>query len=154
MRSVSVMEWGQAVTRTVAVLACAGLALAAQDGGNKSAPSVSLCEVLTHPAEYSGKNVMLSVRITATKEGASLWDPGCSRVGVSLVTDPEVRSKPGIAELYRVLRLHGLSDHPVIARLSGVFLENQNSAVRHRRRPVFKAVAASDIRQSQAVEHR
>jgi len=44
----------------------------------------------------------MSVRITAMKEGASLWDPGCSKLGVSLVTDPAVRSEPGILDLYSI----------------------------------------------------
>jgi len=130
------------------------LGLAPQELGNRSLPRVSLCEVLTHPTEYSGKSMVVSGRITATKEHVGLWDPGCSKLGVSLVTGPKAESEPGITELYRAIRLHGLSDHPVIADLTGIFLENEYDNVRRRRRSVFKAVAAANIRQSQTVERR
>jgi hypothetical protein len=150
----SVAEWWRALTITFVSLNAVAGALVAQVGGNNPPASASLCEVLGRPAEYLGKRLVLSVRITATKDGASLWDLGCSNLGVSLVTDPEVRSEPGISELYRALRLHGLSDHPVTATLAGLFLEDRNHSIRHRGKFVFKAVAATAIRQSVALERR
>ena len=115
---------------------------------------ITLCQMLTAPTEYTGKKIVLTARITSTKEGANLWSPACPRIGINLHVDQEFRSAPGIPELYRALALHGLGDHPVIATLTG-FLDNDYfDEIRNQHRRVFKAIAASNIRQSQRVERR
>jgi hypothetical protein len=131
-----------------------GLGLYAQDEGSKKINPVSLCEVLSHPAAYVGNNVTVTVRILSTKEGASLWNPDCRRLGVWLRIEPDARTGPGIAELGQALALHGLGDHPVIATLTGVFDPNHYDDIAHQKRPVFRAIAAKDITRSRNVERR
>src|SRR5258707_65488 len=80
----------------------------------------TLCELFAHPERYSGKDLMVSARITQTKDGSDIWDPGCPNSGAVLRTNPSTESDPTIVELYRTLRIHGLSDHPVTATLFGV----------------------------------
>ena len=121
---------------------------------HKSPLKISICELLAHPSQYAGISVVMTVRITATKEGASLWDPACTKVGLRLHSDPATSSDPAMLELDRVLNEHGLSDHPVIATLTGEFRQNHYDDIRHQAKAVFNAVAASDIRQSQSIEHR
>jgi hypothetical protein len=116
--------------------------------------TVSLCDVLARPKAFSGKSMTMTVRITSTKEGTTLWNPACKGLGVDLQTDASARSQPGISALYQALRLHGLSDHPVIATVTGIFIYDQYDEVRHQRRSVVKATAATDIKQSDVVEHR
>lgn len=136
------------------LLLLAGISLSAQSATSHGADSVSLCEVLSHPATYGGKSVIVTVRILSTKEGASLWSPDCRRLGVWLRIEPEARTGPGIAELREALAQHGLGDHPVIATLTGVFQPDHVDDVTHRKRPVFVALAAQDIKRSQKVERR
>jgi hypothetical protein len=123
----------------------------ASDGGSNNAESVSLCDVLSHPGAYAGKTVMVTVRILSTKEGASLWSPDCRKRGVWLRIEAE---GPGMPELRQALHLHGLGDHPVVATLVGTLDPDHYDDITHRKRQVFKATAARDIRQSRSVEHR
>ena len=104
-----------------------------------------MCEILTHPTKYSGSNLIIAARFTATKEGTDLWDHGCPGLGVDLLEDPSVDSHPDMVELYRMLKKHGVSDHPVTAILTGQFKVDQYDVARQRKRWVFIVVAASDI---------
>jgi hypothetical protein len=124
----------------------------AESSGNP--PAVSLCEVLSHPTDYSDRTLTLTVRITATKEGSFLWVHGCKSLGVvTLVMESQSESESGIKVLEDMLRSHGLSDHPVIATLTGTFTyDPQANAPRYR--AVFKARAASGLKQSEHVERR
>jgi hypothetical protein len=115
---------------------------------------VPLCEVLTHPKKYSGSNLVVTARFTATKEGTDLWDRDCPGLGVDLLENPVADSHPDMVELYRMLKDHGMSDHPVMATVTGQFKTDQYDAARDRRRWVFIAAAASDISQTKRVEHR
>jgi hypothetical protein len=121
---------------------------------NGPSVSVSLCDVIEHPRDYSGKSVVMTVRITATKEGTSLWNPSCAKDAIGMLIDAPSESGPGLLELRRAIKLHGLSDHPVIATLTGVFLYNDYDEIRHRRRSVLKVIDAAEIKQSQTAEHR
>lgn len=118
--------------------------VAAESRGASS--KVAFCEVLAHPADYSGKTLTMTVRITATKEGSFLWSSNCRKLALSLQIEDEAKSDTGIQNLLKMLRLHGLSDHPVVATLTGVFLYDQEDE-HHRRRSVFRASAASEIKQ-------
>jgi hypothetical protein len=111
-------------------------------------PRVALCEVLAHPAEYSGKTMTMTARITATKEGSFLWSPSCRNLGLTLQIEDQAKSDTGIQSLLEMLRRHGLSDHPVTATLTGVFLYNQQDEYRNRRRSVFRVSAATEIKQA------
>ena len=96
----------------------------------------------------------MTVRITKTKDGTSLWNPSCAKHGIGMLMDAPSGSRPGLSELRRALTLHGLSDHPVIATLTGVFLYNDYDEIRHRHRSVLKVIDAVEIKQSETVEHR
>jgi hypothetical protein len=94
----------------------------------------------------------MTARITATKEGSFLWTPACRNLGVvSLQLEGQAESDSGLKGLQEMLRSHGLSDHPVIATLTGTFTYNQQPD-EHRHRAVFRANAASDLKQSDRVE--
>jgi hypothetical protein len=134
------------------VLLPVSVGMGASDGGSNTAESVSLCEVLSHPAAYAGKTVGVTVRVLSTKEGASLWSPECRKRGIGLYI--EAGSGPGIPELRQALSLHGLADHPVIATLVGTLDPDHFDDIAHRKRSVFKVIAAKDIIQSRYVEHR
>ena len=118
--------------------------------GSDAPPKVALCEVLAHPADYSGKAMTMTARITATKEGSFLWSPSCRNLGLTLQIEDQAKSDTGIQRLLEMLRQHGLSDHPVTATLTGVFLYNQQDEYRNRRRSVFRVSAASEIKQADA----
>lgn len=125
-----------------------------QSVAESTAKEVSLCDVLNEPAHYAGKTLMMTVRITSTKEGASLWNPGCSKLGVSLHVDREYQSESGIVELYREMDKHGISDRPIIATLTGIYDVEYFDSIRHRKRVVFRAETARDIRRSAKPEFR
>lgn len=116
--------------------------------------SVSLCEVIEHPTDYSGKSVVMTVRIWATKEGTSLWNPACKKYGIRMWFGVPFESKPALLELNRALSIYGLGDHPVIATLTGVFEKDNYDEILHRHYPVLKVINAVDIKRSQAVERR
>jgi len=114
--------------------------------------ATSLCQVLAHPADHSGRTLRMTVRITATKEGSFLWTPGCRKLGVvSLQMEGQLESKSGMKRLQDMLRAHGLSDHPVIATLTGTFIYNQEPD-EHRHKAVFTVNAASDLKQADRVK--
>lgn len=113
---------------------------------------VTLCEVLARPAEYSGKTLTMTVRVTATKEGSFLWSPGCKNLQMPLQIEGQAKSNSDIQNLLEMLRLHGLSDHPVIANLTGVFLYNQHDEYHSFPWSFFRVSAATHVRQSDSIE--
>lgn len=115
---------------------------------------VSLCDVIEHPMDYSGKSVVMTVRVMATKDGTGIWNPSCKKRGIDILFDVPYESKPGLLELHQALVSHGLSDHPVIATLTGVFENNYFDEIRQRRKSVLKVIDAAEITQSRTVEHR
>jgi hypothetical protein len=129
----------------------AGTSCAQADSGG-APESASLCLVLAHPTDFSGKTMRMTVSITATKEGSFIWTPACRGLGVvSLQLEGQTESESGLKGLRDMLRSHGLSDHPVIATLTGTFTYNQQQD-EHRHKAVFKASAASDLSQSERLE--
>lgn len=139
------------LTLAVAPLLVAG-SLYAQGHSSGASRTISLCEVLAHPADHSGRTLRMTVRITATKEGSFLWTPGCRNLGVvSLRMEGQPESESGMKGLQDMLRAHGLSDHPVIATLTGTFIYNQQPE-EHRHKAVFTVNAASDLKQADRVE--
>lgn len=138
---------------STAILLCCG-SVVAQHPADVAQIKLPLCEVLTHPKKYSGSNLIITARFTATKEGTDLWDNRCPGLGVDLLEDPSVDLHPDIVKLYRMLKEHGLSDHPVTATLTGQFKDDQYDAVRDRKRWVFIVVAASAIGQTKHIERR
>lgn len=125
-----------------------------QSAAEGAAIKVSLCDVLKQPAHYAEKTLMMTVRITSTKEGASLWNPECSKLGVSLHVDRESQSESGIVALYREMDKYGLSDRPIIATLTGLYDVEYFDPIRHRKRTVFRATSAKDIKRSTKPEFR
>jgi hypothetical protein len=111
-------------------------------------PSFALCDVLARPADYSGKTITMTVRITATKEGSFLWSSSCRNLGLTLQIEDQTKSDTGVQSLLEMLRQHGLSDHPVTATLTGVILYNQQDEYRNRRRSVFRLSSAKEIKQT------
>ena len=107
---------------------------------------VSFCRLLAHTSEYSGRVVVITVRISTFKEGALLWSPECSEKGVGLLIEEE--SGPGVPELQRRILPHPDYGHPLIATLTGVLDPNYYDKVRHRKRAVFKVIAARDVHRS------
>jgi hypothetical protein len=79
------------------------------------------------------------------KEGVSLSSPKCGKKAVWLLVESE--SGPGIPELSHRISPHPYyAQHPLMATLTGTFDPAYHSEIAHRRRPVFKVVAAKKIR--------
>jgi hypothetical protein len=117
------------------------------------ATAATICAVLAAPKLYTGKPVEVVARITRTKEGIGLWNPSCGNLGIDLLIDFNETDKPGFKELEEALKVHGLSDHPVIATVQGVFTFNHYDKFRKQKRPILIADRILDIHQSSNVEH-
>jgi len=122
----------------------------AMAGNDDPPPRLALCDVLARPAHYSGRTMTMTVSITATKEGGFLWSSSCRNLGLTLQIEDQAKSETGIQNLLEMLRQHGLSDHPVTATLTGVFLYNQKDEYRNRPRSVFRVSSATEIKQTDA----
>jgi len=122
--------------------------------GTQTPIQVSFCELVRNPSAYSGKLILTTVRITATKHGSSLWDPRCRSLSLAWQTDPLYKSTAGLVALDREMSAHGLSDHPIVANLKGKFMHDQYSALLKRRMSFLIVQAATDIRQTKDEEHR
>jgi hypothetical protein len=108
---------------------------------------VSMCALMATPKQYSGSMVEVAVRFTRTKEGTRLWDISCPDYGADLWIDPAVANDPSFLKLDEMLNAHGLSDHPVMATIQGVFSYAQYDKVRRQKRSTIKAEVVSDIKQ-------
>jgi hypothetical protein len=110
--------------------------------------------MIRNPSAFANRRTEVVVRITATKDGSSVWDPACSKSGFRFQIAPVAQDRPDILKLHRALREHGLSDHPVVAVLRGVLVIDQWDEIRRIRRTTFVVDAARDIRLSPSVERR
>lgn len=150
MKNEKARSFGLTLVATIPLLLAGNLRAEADSSGVPH--TTSLCEVLAHPTDHSGTTLRMTVRITATKEGSFLWTPDCRNLGVvSLQMGGPPESKSGMKSLQEILRAHGLSDHPVIATLTGTFIYNQQPD-EHRHKAVFKVNAASDLKQADRIE--
>ena len=122
------------------------LCLRCNHAKRQAGEKVSFCGLLAHAAKYSGRVVVITVRISTFKEGALLWSPECSKKGVGLLIEEE--SGSGVPELRRRILPHPDYGHPLIATLTGVLDPKYYDKVRHRKRAVFKVIAARDIHRS------
>jgi len=118
---------------------------------NAEIPKVNLCELLAHSEQYVGRTVSVTVRITATKHGTGIWDPSCMGGGADLQWHG---STPGTNQLEEALRQYGMSDHPVIATLTGTWLGKERTAnsFLHQPRTVFLMSDAAEIVRSKNIE--
>ena len=123
-------------------------------GGARDSTVVSLCDLLRQPSIHARKALTVTVRLTSMKEGTSLWSPACSKLGVGLLTDDEARPDSGVRVLRQELEKYNLSARPVIATLTGVYERDYFDEIKHRNRPVFRVVAAKDIKRSRKTEFR
>jgi hypothetical protein len=116
---------------------------------NDAPPTIALCDVLAHPADYAGKTIALTVHITSTKEGSFLWSSRCRNHVLKLQIEDQARSNKGVQDLLEMLRQYGLSDRPVTATLIGVFLYSNQDGDGSRRRSVFRVRSATEIKQAE-----
>ena len=148
-------KWLRVLILIIGLGVVAAARVTAQSEATIQAPiQVSLCELVRNPSTYSGKIILTTVRITATKHGSSLWDPRCRSVGLAWQTDPLYKSTKELADLDREMSAHGLSDHPIVATLRGEFIHDQYNVLLKRRMSFLNVKAATDIRQTKDEEHR
>lgn len=129
------------------LLLAAGRPRTASQGAaqNQTAERVPFCDLLARPAAYSGRLVITTVQIRMFKEGVSLSSHGCSGKAVWLLIESE--SGPGVRELSRLIFPHPYyARHPLTATLTGTLDLHHYDEITHRTRPVFKVVAARDIK--------
>jgi hypothetical protein len=112
-----------------------------------------MCDMVTSGDSLVGKRIDVLVRITATKEGAFLWDPGCHGRVVAISFARPAQNQPDILELRRAMKDYGLSDHPVMAAVTGTLLLNRRDEVHPVLHNEFQVDAASDVHLSAAPEH-
>jgi len=148
----------KSVCATMFLVSCA--LLLGEDRNGETSPTtldaartLQLCKLLSNPKVHSGKVVDIQARITSVKEGSNIWDPDCPNLGAILIVDPSPDADPSIHELDRMMRLHGLSDHPVTASLVGV-LKIENRRPSNRKVLVFTAQKARNIGQTKQRELR
>lgn len=138
----------------VGILSGSSCLLPTEAAANGDVERASICALMAAPKQYTGKTVEVIARITRTKEGIGLWDPSCGNLGVDLLIDFDETDKPGFKELEEALKAHGLSDHPVIATVQGVFTFNQYDKFKKQKRTVLVASSVFNVHQSSDVEHR
>ena len=136
----------------LAVVVTCGSGLCCASSGQKTTPTTDLCDVLRNPSRYAGKTITVIARVTSTKDGGFLWSPSCSKRGVRMIIDLKPESGNSAAEFLAALRKYGLSDRPVIATLTGVYVADYHDEIRNRRYPAFRITAAANVRRSRHVE--
>ena len=118
----------------------------------RSWPRIALCEMVRSANAFAGRRAEVLARITATKEGSFLWDPGCLNRIVALDFARYAQQKPDMLDLHRALREYGLSDHTVMALLTGTLLLNQSDEFNRRKHTVFEVDEARDVKLSPVFE--
>ena len=71
-----------------------------------------------------------------------------------MLIDDEARPDSGVSVLGQELEKYKLSARPVTATLTGVYERAYFDEIEHRNRPVFRVVAAKDIKRSPKTEFR
>jgi hypothetical protein len=104
------------------------------------------------PNAFAGRRLEIVGLITATKEGAFVWDSACRNRGIPLLFAKTAQEQSDILELGRAMRNHGLSDHPIAARLRGTLLIDWGDKVRQTTYTAFEVDGATDIEQSPTVQ--
>ena len=87
-------------------------------------PTVPFCELVKNSQQYSGKIVTTTARITRFKHGTGLGDPACP-ISADLQIEETQRASPDMRQLDEALSRHGISDHPIIATLTGTWMGRQ-----------------------------
>jgi hypothetical protein len=122
--------------------------------GTRTTPKVSLCDLVANSKQYLGLTVTTTVRIEAFKHGTGIWDPTCRGKGSDLHFPISGRESSSVTELRSALRQTVMSDHPVIATLTGKWLGTQYYEHQFIAQPriVFEVIEAKDITRSTKIE--
>lgn len=133
------------------VLVVSGVGVCWASSSERTSARADLCDVLRTPSKYAGKTITVVARISLTKEGGFLWSPGCSKRRVRLIID--LKDESGTAGGFlAALRRHGLSDHPIIATLTGIYVPDYYDDTRNLRYPVFRVTGVAQVTRSRDVE--
>jgi hypothetical protein len=115
--------------------------------------SVLFCDAFKSPDTYVGKQIRFRARITATKEGTFLWDPQCRNTFALLHYKNETQNTTSMSNLSGFLMRYGLSDHPIIATLTGSVKKQRCADSLWRTCLVFVTHEASAVTLSGNIEH-
>jgi hypothetical protein len=115
---------------------------------------VPLCDLIKDSANYSGRNVTTTARVSAGRHVTVIWDPACRGAGATLEFEKSSESVAGVRQLEAELDKAGVGDHPLIATLSGIWVgtKRTDNGFIAQPRIVFRVTDASNITRSAKVE--
>ena len=140
---------------TVAIwIVITGLLMAISLSKQKAEPQeTAVCQIVQTPKDYLGLRLRIRGNIYSDKENLIVWDSSCSNNPLPWYA---AKDSADLVSLRRLLKMHGTSDHPVIATLSGTLRANTPTPGIHvhRFRYLFEVDGASNVMISTQAQRR
>ena len=110
----------------------------------KTAETVSVCQLISQPDRYRGNRVTLRIRVKTYRHGTSICDQACPKQSLLLIADQAVQTN-SVSHFYQFLAEHRRSSEPILATITGRLVKGSEGGFLLKRDVVFKLESVSEI---------
>jgi len=127
------------------------LAVAAGSSGRilqaqqKTAETVSICQLISQPDKYRGNPVTLRIRVIIYRHGTSISDRACPKQSLLLIADQAAVQTNAVSHFYQFLAEHKQSNEPIFATITGRLVKGSEGGFLLKRDVVFELESVSEI---------
>jgi hypothetical protein len=111
----------------------------------KTAATVSLCQIVSQPEKYHDSPMTVRVRVKTYRHGTSISDRTCPKQSIPLIAEESVLNATSVSHFYRFLAERRQSSVPIFATITGRLVKESESDFVVKRKFVFKLEAVSDV---------
>ena len=121
---------------------CPTWALQVQD---KTPATVSLCQLVSQPNTYLGREVTLRVGVKSYRHGTAISDRGCPKQSLLVIADQGAVQTDPVSHFYQFLAEHKKTSKAIFATITGRLVSGEDGGFVVKRNVVFKLESVSEI---------
>src|ERR1017187_6741210 len=121
---------------------CPAWALQVQD---KTFATVFLCQLVSQPDTYLGREMTLRVRVKSYRHGTAISDRGCPKQSLHVIADQAAVQTNPLSHFYQFLAEHRQTSKPIFATITGRLVRGEDGGFVLKRNVVFKLESVSEI---------
>ena len=121
---------------------CPTWALQVQD---KTPATVSLCQLVSQPNTYLGREVTLRVGVKSYRHGTAISDRRCPKQSLLVIADQGAVQTDPVSHFYQFLAEHKKTSQAIFATITGRLVSGEGGGFVVKRNVVFKLESVSEI---------
>ena len=121
---------------------CPAWALQVED---QTLATVSLCQLVSQPDTYLGREMTLRIRVKSYRHGTAISDRGCPKQSLLVIADQAAVQTNRLSHFYQFLAEHKQSRKAIFATITGRLVRGEDGDFVLKRNVVFKLESVSEI---------